>query len=117
MIEQVLHPRLNAVIVFARDDDEAIGAAIERRELFEVLRRLPFRMLLVHAVEERQLQLHRIDKRWRVAALFERSHDEIRGANTHAVAPHGAEEDRKVQTHRRLRRLMKASSNLSCSQS
>ena len=93
MVEQVLQRRWDAVIIFAADHQEAVGAAIERRESLQHLRRFAGRIFLVHPVEQRKLQLERVDQHRLVAAGGERVGDEVRGANAHAVPADRAKQD------------------------
>ena len=50
MVREVFQARLHAPIIFAGDEDEAVGAADFARELLERLRGLTFRVFLVHPV-------------------------------------------------------------------
>src|SRR3954451_3246772 len=95
----VLQARLDAVIVLARHDHEAVDLAVEGGQPLHDGRGLALRVLLVHPVEQRQLALERVDQRRLVAALAQLLQDEAGGADARPVAPHRAEEDREPQRH------------------
>ena len=71
MVEQVFQRRRNSVIVFAADDDERIGLAVERCQSLENRRRAAALIFLVHAVEQREAMFGGIDYRSRVTAPAE----------------------------------------------
>ena len=58
-------------LYLAAHDDEAIRRPIQRREFLEHRRRRPLWVLLVHAIQERQLHDRRIDQNDLVAASGE----------------------------------------------
>ena len=93
MVEQVLERRRDAVIIFAADDQETVGTTIECREPFQGLGRLARRILLVHPIKQRKLQLKRVDQQRLVPARFKRVGDQMRGADAHSVAADRAQED------------------------
>jgi hypothetical protein len=99
MVEEVRERRGNAVVILGRDDDDAIGSADRPGQPFEDLGGLAFGVLLVHPVDQRQVQLHRVDQRDGVASGLERP-DEVAGeADPSAVAADRAEDDEKVERH------------------
>jgi hypothetical protein len=93
MVEQVLQGRRNAVIIFAADDQKPVGAAVQLRELLKLVWRLPSWMLLVHPIEERELQFERIDEVHLVPTAFEFLDDQPRCPVAHSITPDGAEQD------------------------
>jgi len=99
VIQQIGEGRRKAVVVLARHDDECVGRAIERRQRFERLRRFTLRVLLVHAVEQRQLHLERVDKRHVVSPCPKTALDEPGGANALPVAAHRPVEEDDFQGH------------------
>src|SRR5688572_15638588 len=99
MIEQVRERGRNAVVVLARYDDERVGGAVERGEPLERFRRAAFRILLVHSVEQRKLDLDWIDQRHSVSARFETSPHEPSGTNPLPVASNRPVNDNEVQRH------------------
>jgi len=106
MIEQIAERRRNAVIVFTAHDDEGVGGSIQGREALQRRRRLPFRILLEHPIEQRQLKGHGIDERHLVAPCGERSLDEPRGFDPLAIRSHGTyeQDDLHADTVSRFRR-------------
>src|SRR3546814_7953841 len=68
MVGEVLEPRLRPPIIFAGDEQEAIGGADLARKLLHRRRCLAFRIFLVHAVEHRQADGLRVDEFGAVAA-------------------------------------------------
>ena len=85
MIGEVFQSRLNAPVVFAGDEDEAVGAADLAREFFQRRRRLAFRIFLVHAVEHRQPDCLGVDQLDIVSPRAKALDDELRKADAHAV--------------------------------
>ena len=99
MVERVRQRRRNGVVVLGRDDHEGIGAPVERREPLKRLRRLALRMLLVHAVEEREVQLHRVDER-RLVPAFREPPDDVAGRpDALPVGPDAAEDHGNAEGH------------------
>ena len=90
------------MVVLRRHDHEGVRPAEQAGEALERLRRLALRVFLVHAVEERQLQLERVDERRLVPELAELAHDEARGADPLPVGPDGAQDHGHEQGHRGL---------------
>src|SRR5690606_33431657 len=78
---------------------ERVGAGVELREPLQVFRRLAFRILLVHAVEDRKANLHRVDQFRRMAHRRKPGDDEARAADAQPVAAIGAVEHWDGQAH------------------
>ena len=68
MVEQVRQGRRNAVVVFTRNDDEAVGRLDQPRQSLEHFGGLARRVFLVHPVEKRKLVRSWVDQGRIVAA-------------------------------------------------
>ena len=99
MVGEVFEAGLHAPIIFAGDEDKAIGTADFSRELFEHRRRLAFRVFLVHPVQHRQADRLGVDQFDIVAAAAQAFDDELRETDAHAVGAIGAVEDQNAMGH------------------
>ena len=99
VIEQVAQRRRDAVVVLAADDDERVGGSVQRRQVLERLRRLALRVLLVHPIEQRQLQRHWIDNGDLMAALGRGPLDEARGLDALTIRADRADQNRDLQAY------------------
>src|SRR5215471_17539616 len=99
MICQVLQPWLDAPIILAGDEDEAVRLANLAGELFQGRRRLARFVLLVHPVEHRQAQFLGIDQRDIIAARAKALDDELRQPDAHPVGAVGTVEDENAMRH------------------
>ena len=99
MIGEVLQPRLHAPIIFAGDEDEAVGIADLSRQLLQNGRRLALPVFLVHAVENRQADLFGVDQLDIIAPRAESLDNEMREANPHAIGTIGAVENENAIAH------------------
>ena len=99
VVQQVGESGRDAVVVLGAHHDERVGRAVQSRELLERFGGLPLFMLFVHAIQQRQAQLERVDERDLVATPLERPLDIARGFDTLTVRPHRPEDDHELQSH------------------
>jgi hypothetical protein len=99
MVGQVLQPRLDAPVVFTGDEDERIGLANPFRKVFQRGRGLADGILLVHAVEHRQVDCLGIDQR-RIGAKVVQLPDNVPSeADAQPVGTVGAIKDEDTVGH------------------
>jgi hypothetical protein len=102
MVGEVLEPRLHSPIIFAGDEQEAVGGADLARELRHRGRRFAFRIFLVHAVEHREVDRLGVDQFGAVAARRDRFDDPAGELDPLPVAAIAAVEDEDVAAHANL---------------
>src|SRR3546814_1808237 len=71
MVGQILEARLWSPIIFAGDEQEAVGGADLAGQFLHRRRRLALRIFLVHPVEHRQADRLRVDQLGAVAAVVD----------------------------------------------
>src|SRR5919197_5480861 len=87
------------MVIFAADHHESVRCAIDGRERFERSRRAALRILLVHPIEQRQLQRDRINQARSMTARDELLLDELRRFDALTVCSYRSDEDDDVQGH------------------
>jgi hypothetical protein len=87
------------VVVLAGDDHESVRPSEEFSETLKDLRCLAFVIFLVHAVEEGEVQLERIDHRRLAPSAFKITSDEASGLHSLAVGADRAQDDWHKERH------------------
>src|SRR4051794_12931578 len=99
MISQILQPGLDAPIVFADDEDEAVGPPYLPGQALEALRRLALRIFLVHSIEDREVDLLGVDQ-LHVVTPGSQPFDHVPSQpNAGAVGPIRTVEDKNAIAH------------------
>src|SRR4029079_8209938 len=88
---QVLQGGRNSVVIFTADDEKPVDSTIKTRQLFQPSRSPDLGMLLVHPIQQRQLQLERIHKVNLVPAPLKLPGHEPGRSRPHTVATDGAQ--------------------------
>src|SRR6202022_1682368 len=96
---EVFQAGLHAPIIFAGDEHESVGLADLARQRFQRRRRRALRMLLVHAVEHREIDRLGIDQLDVATATLQPLHHEMRQPDSHPVGPVRAVEDEDAGAH------------------
>jgi outer membrane PBP1 activator LpoA protein len=100
VVRQVLQAGLRAPVVFAGHEDEGVRGADLFRKRFHRRGRGAFGVLLVHAVEHRQVDGLGVDELRVGAARAQARHDEVREPHAHAVRAVRAIEHQDLVSHR-----------------
>src|SRR5258706_4836680 len=99
MIGEILQSRLHAPIVFAGDEDKALGIADLAGEFFQRGGCGAYRIFLVHPVQNRQSDRLGVDQLDLVAATAQALDHELREPNAHAVGPVRTVEHENAMAH------------------
>src|SRR5262249_33703681 len=99
VVEEVLQPGRDAVVVFSAHDREGIGSPTDLAQSRKYRRGGAALVLLIHAVEERQPVLGDVDDVCRVAAPAQRGIEKVDQPDAGSRLAHRAVEDREVQGH------------------
>src|SRR5689334_13857902 len=93
MVEQVLEGRRDAMIILSADHEKSIHAAIKLSESLEIVGRFTGRMILVHPIKQRELQLQGIYKVHFMTATLEFLRDQLRRPSAHTITTDGSEQN------------------------
>jgi hypothetical protein len=104
MVGQILQSRLRPPIIFAGDEDEAVGGDNLLRQCRHRGRRLALRIFLVHAVEHGEADRPGVDQFGTVAARADRIDQPVRQLDALPVAAVAAIKDEDRAGHVALSR-------------
>src|ERR1700739_3081266 len=99
MIGEGFQTRLHTPIVFAGDEDEAVGTADRASQCLQRFGRGAFWVFLVHAVDDRQADHFRIDELDIIAARTKTLDDKTRKPDAHPAGTVGTVEDENAMAH------------------